>query len=55
MGRKTKVEIDNKGQSIVFLKVAKKIQTGDAKQRFEKACDILFKKKEKPNSSKIGC
>ena len=45
MGRRKKAEPDDKKQSKRFLKIAKQAQTDDAKEKFEKACSILLKKK----------
>ena len=46
MGRRKKIEPDNKEQSAQFVETAKKIQAADAKERFEDTCDIILKKKK---------
>lgn len=45
MRRRKKVESQDKDQSARFLETAKAIQTEDAKERFEKTCEKILKKK----------
>jgi len=48
MGRRKQPEPDDKEQSARFIKKAKEIQSATAKEDFEKAIDIIIKKKRKP-------
>lgn len=46
MSRKKRPEPDDKEQSTRFIKKAKEIQSETAKEDFEKAIDIIIKKKK---------
>jgi len=45
MGRKKRLEPDDKEQSTRFIKLAKEIQREDAKEAFEEAISKIVKKK----------
>jgi hypothetical protein len=45
MGRRKKVEPDDKEQYAKFLETAKKIRDDNDKEKFEKACTTILKKK----------
>jgi hypothetical protein len=47
MGRRKKAEPQNKEQSAKFIETAKKIKDDDDKEKFEKACTVVLKKKQK--------
>lgn len=43
--KKKNVKPDDKEESTRFLKKAEEIQADDGKERFEKACGVILKKK----------
>ena len=45
MGRRKKAEPEDKNQSAKFIETAKKIKDDDDKEKFEKACNTILKKK----------
>lgn len=50
MGRKKRPESDDKEQFARFLEKAKEIQSETAKKDFEKAIDIIIKRKKSAKS-----